>query len=533
MARKVKPSAEKRFAGGNFAVLGIDIVAFSKLHDDDQITAIEHLSTWIEQALAYYGINSTDYRWSPAGDGGYLTFMSSKSGRHAIDVGFSILEKTKRPAFCPRNGERLQLRLALHSGTVREGYEVGRASNIWGMGINMAARALSVAAPSQLLVSKQYYDTYITPARALDYAFGSLYRRTVKHKAYVEVMNAGCNDLGLTVHQADDSRWQSIGGLWEKTRTEYEFLVHDAMHSGQPIAAVAAAKFLLDLEMPGPVSVLCSMIGSTQERPTADYPSRTHDYLSLMTPKVLFDLISMAHAKPIRTGSVICKKGDPSTDCFFTVAGTVEVNLPGRSIRLPPGSIIGEFGLWIKNINRTATIVAKDNGLMLSFRLDRFKNLLARRAPHVANRIYDTVRVRVLENVLKSERLFPVEYAKLLKITRMQPPSCEKYTRDKELDLTTSAYVIFSGTVQIKPTAGISRCFSATGDISNVPVVGILSSIGCPDGTVAVVLEEAVAVRIGHDVLRELQKSPAVKQAWDALHGQRLGELQEVQQTFT
>ena len=70
-----------------------------------------------------------------------MTFVSSAAGRHAIDVAFSILEKAKRSEFCPRNGERLQLRLALHSGTVREGYEVGGASNIWGMGITISPHA--------------------------------------------------------------------------------------------------------------------------------------------------------------------------------------------------------------------------------------------------------------------------------------------------------------------------------------------------------------------------------------------------------
>jgi len=233
----------------------------------------------------------------------------------------------------------------------------------------------------------------------------------------------------------------------------------------------------------------------------------------------------------MKAGSVICKQGDRANSCFLTVAGTVEVELPSRTIRLPPGSIIGEFGLWIEYIHRTATIVAKDDGLLLCFQLNSFKDLLAK-APHVATRIYDSVRLRVLENVLKSERLFPVEYAQLLSIMRVHP-TCEKFAGGAELDLTESAYVIFSGAVQIEPAPGAVCRVSATGDISNVPVVGILSSIGCLDGSTAIVREEAVAVRIGHDILRELQKLPAVKQAWDALYGRRLGEIQEAQQALT
>ena len=56
---------------------------------------------------------------------------------------------------------------------------------------------------------------------------------------------------------------------------------------------------------------------------------------------------------------------------------------------------------------------------------------------------------------------------------------------------------------------------------------GIAGGVGpSPDGPIAKVLDEAVTVRIEHKVLRDLQvRVSSVDHAWNALHGQRLGEF--------
>ena len=53
------------------------------------------------------------------------------------------------------------MKFAVHCGRVIEAEELGRVSNIWGEGINTAARILYVCALSQILVSEQYFDSYI------------------------------------------------------------------------------------------------------------------------------------------------------------------------------------------------------------------------------------------------------------------------------------------------------------------------------------------------------------------------------------
>ena len=154
---------------GSCSVLGLNIEDFSSLSEGDQINAIRHVYRWINESLANHSFSEEDYRWSPAGSGGYLTFKATNACRKAIDVAFTICEKTRRPDWRPENRNPLKLSLGLHAGIVTEGDDLRKGANVWGVGINIASRILSVAAPSQLLISRQYYETFIGPERELDY----------------------------------------------------------------------------------------------------------------------------------------------------------------------------------------------------------------------------------------------------------------------------------------------------------------------------------------------------------------------------
>jgi len=182
---------------GICAVLGTDIVAFSTLPDEDQFMADELLSEWTRAALHYHEVAEKDYRWSSAGDGGYLTFKTFSTSDKALDIGFSILEKAQHSIWIPRTGNRIELRFGLHAGPVYESYELAGGTNIRGDGINMAARVLSVASNSQALVSNQYYDTYIHNRKEKDFEFGDPFPTTDKHGVRVFVRNCRRGDLGL------------------------------------------------------------------------------------------------------------------------------------------------------------------------------------------------------------------------------------------------------------------------------------------------------------------------------------------------
>ena len=149
-------NTEERISGV-CAILGVDMVAFSLLPDGDQLMAVRCLVQWIHAALESYNVCQQDYRWSPAGDGGYLTFKPSAVSAKALDISFAILEKAQRSRWIPRTGNPIALRFGIHAGPVYERDELIGGTNVWGDGINMAARILDVACHSQILVSSQYY----------------------------------------------------------------------------------------------------------------------------------------------------------------------------------------------------------------------------------------------------------------------------------------------------------------------------------------------------------------------------------------
>lgn len=523
-----KPS-KSRFAqqtedlGGVHAVLGFDIVSFSTLEDADQVIAIENLLAWTDEALAFNGIGNNDYRWSPAGDGGYLTFASHTACRSAVDVAFSIAQKVQNPRWSPRSGGKIRLTMALHAGTVTEARELGRNRNIWGTGINMTARILSVAVPGQLLISKQYFDTYLHDQREGEFEIGAVQWRTVKHGVQVEVMNANRHDLFLSDEEAKDRRWQAIDHVWRRSITDYKCLIDDAMKSGEPIAALAAGKFLLNLHSPDPVQELCRMIGRTDDRPDAPYPHQTHYLFGLMPPDVLLRVVEAATPRIAAAGAVLCLKGEPAQTCFFPVSGTLVVDVPGQEqpVRILQGQIVGEFGLWIPNITRTATVRSLDETLLLEFDSDEFKKIL-KDTPLVAEGVHNVIKNRILDNVLRSRRLFPVSAEEARAAWAGMRPECEKYEKGTLLDLMASVYILLSGAVSITPPNTGPLTVRADGTFGAEQVIGLVSDIGSPDGPRASVLEETVAVKFSRSAVMEFQQCEAIGAAWSALCGERL-----------
>ncbi|MCH8804846.1 MAG: cyclic nucleotide-binding domain-containing protein [Planctomycetes bacterium] len=507
--------------------MGMDVVSFSELHDDDQMFAIEHLMRWINEALAYQSLKHEHYRWSPGGDGGFLTFTSTAACRKAIDVAFSICEKLKHPDWIPRNARRIDLRLSLHTGPIREGDELRRETNIWGAGINTAARILSVAAPSQLLMSKQYYDTYIRGQREQDFAIGDLHWRTVKHGVKVEVLNVNRNELCLSEGKASSQRWRIIGRLWKRMVAEYTSLISDTMCSGQPVAAIAAAKFLLELKAHEPVEKLCKSIGQSEFFETDEYPRQQHMLFSRMPDHVLFEVINQIELRRVREGEVVCQQGDPAHSCFFPVSGEIVVDVPGRDEPIPiaMGQIIGEFSLWIPKIARTATVRSIDDGLLIEIHTDRLKRVLEK-YPDVADAVYGLIKRRIIDNVLGSKTFFagvPRESVRDLHSLA----ECRKHSPGDVLDLTSSTYIIFKGSVRIQSKQGTAVDLVSSGEFGSEQVAGIVAEIELPDGNEAKVLEETVAIAIAHETLRDVQRRfDTVRDVWNGICGRRLGLIQ-------
>ncbi len=504
------------------------MVGFSRMRDEDQLTAIQQVIEWIRQSLANHGLDQENYRWSPAGDGGYLTFDSSAACRAAIDIAITLCRKTRETTWRTTTGDAIQLKFAVHAGTVVESSELGRESNIWGEGINTAERILGICAPSQILISQPYFDLYVKSRGDKIFNVGDVHWRTVKHGLQVAVMNVNRHDVGLNTEESGATQWRAIGSLWQRTIQEYQFLIHDALKSAESVPALAAAKFLLNLGDQETAYKVCCMIGQSEDRPWANYQVKQNPLFARMPADLLMKVIAESTPRLFQKGDILCEEGDLAGSCFFPVSGTIAVEATGVNKRISFGEIIGEFSLWIPNIRRTARLRALDDSLLLEVSNSRFNAVLEKAPPAVGNDIYKIIKSRIMENVFKSTILFPGLADSLKKSMSSVPLSCEKHAAGSCLDLSTSAYVLFNGKVCIDSSEGIELVIEAHGRIGGEQVIGIICDFAPTDGKEAKVIEDSVVVELPHAVLRQWQKKfPAIRDAWNRLGGARLGQMQQ------
>lgn len=519
------------------AILGMDIVAFSTLLPDDQLAAVRAAIKWIRASLEFHDITREQFHWSPAGDGGYLTFKTPSASEKALEVGFSILEKANRSTWIPQRGNgkgnRVELRFGLHAGVVYESDELGGGTNIWGDGINMAARVLSVAANSQVLVSKQYRDTFYNNKNGAGFQFDPDYRRTVKHGVHIEVSNCRRGDLGLRESIEAARRWQPIGAIWTKAIDSYIHLIDDAVLCKNPVAALAAAKFLLELtddtkSGEDKASAVFSSVGETGASSTE--ASLRHWLFNVMPPTLLRQIIQDSTPRLLNEGDLLCKENDRAWSCFVLVYGHLLVtgtNIP-EPIEISPGNIIGEFALWIPNIRRTATVVSKDDTLVLEVPNELFQKVSAQ-SPDMANRIQALIKRRLLDNMVRSKLFFPSLPKTHLDQLLNQPSLIDKYPAGARLDLLQKTYILFDGTVRAKPALLDGDWYEvvARAHFGREAVVGIRTEDGVlVDGDFAEVREDCVAAGIDHHLLREMcAECEEVQVAWDAIWGRRCSIL--------
>jgi class 3 adenylate cyclase/CRP-like cAMP-binding protein len=512
---------------GTHAVLGMDVVGYSQLSNQGQEQAIAKILEWISGALGYYNIKEGDFRWSPAGDGGYITFASPEACARAVDVGLSIAQHLEDSQ---DRRDRLKMRFAVHAGQIVEAPELGGSTNILGEGINTAARILTVSGAGQILVSDQYFDIYINGKRE-NLQCSDAYYRTVKHGVEVRVRNVHRGSLGIDEKTARSQRWFAIGDLWAKAIREYEFLITDAMNSADPVAALAAAKFLMGLD---PASNAGSELLDTISDlgpDSARYRKRTHRIFSALPRSALRELMRLASVRIYHAGQFICRDNEVAENCFFPIYGRVEVELPiDPKPTVPPGEIVGEFGLWIPNIRRTASLRARDECLLLEIGFSDFRNI-CEKSQDVDQAITATIRARVQENVANSGILFPGLTDQQRQMLKERPVECQKCPARTKLNLTTHTHILFAGEVQITPEGRRPIEFDARARFGHERVIGIhvYDDPADVDGTDALVLEESVVVSIPRALLEELQRTcDQTHMAWGALKGARATELRRL-----
>lgn len=180
-------------------MLFLDIAEYSRKSVGEQLALKQTFNDALTRALEQ--VAPRDRVVLDTGDGAAVTFLGDPE-----DALFSAM------AF--RNSTRaLKVRLGINLGPVRLLRDVNAQVNMIGDGINVAQRVMSFASPSQLLVSRSFYEVVSCLSRDYATLFQHEGSRTDKHVREHEVYSVG--EDGPAARRVADtvSRLESTGGL--------------------------------------------------------------------------------------------------------------------------------------------------------------------------------------------------------------------------------------------------------------------------------------------------------------------------------
>jgi voltage-gated potassium channel len=119
-------------------------------------------------------------------------------------------------------------------------------------------------------------------------------------------------------------------------------------------------------------------------------------FFAALGPSAIADVTHMLRTMDLPARTMIIKKGQAGDCMYFIAAGEVEVDLPGKKVRLGEGAFFGEMALLGNNL-RSANIITTRVSRLLVLDLVDFRMLMARH-PDLAETIDAEANRRALEN---------------------------------------------------------------------------------------------------------------------------------------
>ncbi|HEV7393742.1 MAG TPA: adenylate/guanylate cyclase domain-containing protein, partial [Burkholderiales bacterium] len=173
------------------SVLFIDIVEYSRKPVVEQIALKDRFNELLSHALRGVAVN--DRIILDTGDGAAISFIGDPEDALfvASDLRDAIAKETD-----PIDLE-LGTRMGINLGPVRLVKDINGQPNIIGDGINVAQRVMSFAKPSQVLVSRSYYDVVSNLASEYAKLFSYEGSRTDKHVREHEIYVVGHHEGAL------------------------------------------------------------------------------------------------------------------------------------------------------------------------------------------------------------------------------------------------------------------------------------------------------------------------------------------------
>jgi voltage-gated potassium channel len=119
-------------------------------------------------------------------------------------------------------------------------------------------------------------------------------------------------------------------------------------------------------------------------------------FFAALGPAAIADVTHMLRTMDLPARTMIIRKGQVGDCMYFLASGEVEVDLPGKKVRLEEGAFFGEMALLGNNL-RSANITTTRISKLLVLDLVDFRVLMARH-PDLAETIDIEARRRALEN---------------------------------------------------------------------------------------------------------------------------------------
>lgn len=119
-------------------------------------------------------------------------------------------------------------------------------------------------------------------------------------------------------------------------------------------------------------------------------------FFAALGPSAIADVTHMLRTMDLPARTMIIRKGQAGDCMYFIAAGEVEVDLPGKTVKLGEGAFFGEMALLGNNL-RSANITTTRVSKLLVLDLVDFRMLMARH-PDLAETIDAEAKRRALEN---------------------------------------------------------------------------------------------------------------------------------------
>ena len=361
------------------AVLNVDIANFSLREGQKQMEAIDILILMLEKSIPEEDNDDSGRIWSPAGDGGALTFWNSI--KSALDTALSLgiaLKEYNRGEFSDLKGrklakpsEPLELRMGIHHGPVAKKIDFDGRTNIWGDGMNMSARVLSLGKPNQLLVSETFYENYRRSYSWQDLEVTRIGKWWAKHQTPIVLYNVySKNDnVGLPPEEVEEWFGPFHFPLEQATRI-YEAMADHEVDQGKAFRAAVLAKRLLDLnpQHRKAKKIIESISTNRINHPIKVGQKILHDaFFSPLSPSALNHFFDKARFEVFDKGETIASQGDKADSMMMVVSGEIHPYISNKRItELREGEVIGEMGLFNPAEKRTATLKAFKRTITLS-----------------------------------------------------------------------------------------------------------------------------------------------------------------------